>query len=274
MREPDALTQLDSTRLYDRPYKMVMHLLAATVEAGVNLQTHTPVHAVLPGADSEGYWTLETARGTTTARRVIFATNAYTSGLLPEYADAILPSRGTCARVVATASKGPPPLPSCGIAVSSPNTMDSYWGARPDGSFIVGGAGSYRDKRELWERNFDDASLIEPAIPFFEQWAAKNLLGWEGAEVKIENVWTGIMGYTPDDLPHVGLVPGKQGLYICAGFIGHGMPNVLLCAKAVAKLLKDGSPLTESRVPACYETSLERLREAHRDLSPWPKEAP
>ncbi|KAJ2986624.1 hypothetical protein NUW58_g4938 [Xylaria curta] len=138
--------------------------------------------------------------------------------------------------------------------------MDNYWGTRPDGSFIVGGPGSYADKPELWARNFDDASLIEPAVPFFEQWAAKNLVGWEKAEMKIENVWTGIMGYTADDLPHIGPVPDKKGLYVCAGFIGHGMPNVLLSAKAVAKLLKDGSPLAELGVPALYATSAERLR--------------
>ncbi|KAI0438557.1 FAD dependent oxidoreductase [Xylaria telfairii] len=242
------------------PYKMVMHLLAAAVGAGVNLQTHTPVHAVAPEADGEGYWTLETPRGTTKARSVVFATNGYTGGLLPEYVDAILPSRGACARVVAKTAPGPPPLPSCGVVVGSPNSMNNYWGARPDGSFIVGGSASYRNKRELWERNFDDASLIESALPFAEQWAGKNLVGWEDAEMKIENAWTGIMGYTSDDLPHVGPVPGKKGLYVCAGFIGHGMPNVLLSAKGVAKLLKDGSPLAKSGVPACYETSLERLR--------------
>ncbi|KAI1126037.1 FAD dependent oxidoreductase [Nemania abortiva] len=244
------------------PYKMVMHLLEVAVGAGVNLYTHTPVHAVLPEVDSEGYWTLETARGPTKARRVVFATNAYTSGLLAEYADAIVPARGTCARIMPVSSEGPPPMPSCGVVTDSPNTMDSYWGVRPDGSFIVGGAGSYRDKPELWRGNFDDASLIEPALPFFEQWAGRNLLGWEDAETKTDNVWTGIMGYTLDDLPHVGPVPGREGLYICAGFIGHGMPNVLLCAKAVAKLVKDDSPLAGSGVPACYETSLERLRKA------------
>ncbi|KAI0104849.1 FAD dependent oxidoreductase [Nemania sp. FL0031] len=242
------------------PYKMVMHLLEAAVVANVNLYTHTPVHAISPEVDSEGYWTLETARGTTKARRIVFATNAYTSGLLAEYADAILPARGTCALVEPTATGGPPPMRSCGIATKSPNTMDSYWGARPDGGFIVGGAGSYRDQPELWRGNFDDASLIEPAVPFFKQWARKNLVGWEDAEMVMKNVWTGIMGYTPDDLPHVGPVPGREGLYVCAGFIGHGMPNVLLCAKAVAKLVKDNYPLAKSGVPGCYETSSERLR--------------
>ncbi|KAI0157577.1 FAD dependent oxidoreductase [Xylariaceae sp. FL1272] len=256
------------------PYKMVMHLLSGAVAAGVNLQTHTSVRSVSEEADNEGYWTLETPRGDIRAKRVVFATNGYTSGLLAEYIDAIVPSRGTCARVVATKSAGPKFQPSSAVVTRSPNTFDCYWGVRPDGSYIVGGAGSYRDKRELWERNFDDSTLIEPAIPFFEQWAGKNFVGWEDAETKIANVWTGIMGYTADDLPHVGHVPGKDGLYICAGFIGHGMPNVLLCARAIAKLLRDGSSLAQSGIPACYETSSQRLSEARKLLARWPKGVP
>ncbi|KAI1311505.1 FAD dependent oxidoreductase [Xylaria venustula] len=244
------------------PYKMIMHVLATAVKAGVNLQTHTPVRAVSAEADGDGYWTLDTERGSIKAKRVIFATNGYTSGLLPEYAEAISPTRATCAHIVATtpSARGPLPLPSCLIVAGSPNSAGSYWGVRPDGSFIVGGNGSYRERPELWRGNFDDSSLIEPAVPFFERWASGNLVGWGEVETKVENVWTGIMGYTEDDNPHLGSVPGKKGLYICAGFIGHGMPNVLLSAKAVAKLLADGSPLTRSGVPACYETSPERLR--------------
>jgi len=188
-----------------RPYKMVMHLLSSAVTAGVNLQTNTSVHSVSPKADSEGYWTLETPRGNIKAKRVVFATNGYTSGLLPEYMDAIIPSRGTCARIVTTeplpssnndgGRRGRQlPFPSAGVVSKNPNTVDSYWGARPDGSYIVGGATTYRNKRELWQRIYDDSSLIEPAIPFFEQWARRNFVGWEDSETKIANVWTGIMG--------------------------------------------------------------------------------
>ncbi|KAI1816707.1 FAD dependent oxidoreductase [Poronia punctata] len=256
------------------PYKMVMHFLSSAVAAGANLQTHTPVHAVSSVADGEGYWTLQTQRGSIKARRIVFATNGYTSGLLPEYSDAIIPTRGTCARIVAKADIGQLPISSGAVTSKSPNTIDSYWGVRPDGSYIVGGAGSYRHRLELWHRVYDDSSLIEPAIPFFEQWAKENLVGWEGSETEIADVWTGIMGSTSDDLPHVGSVPGKEGLYVCAGFIGHGMPNVLLCAKAVAKHLRDNSPITKSGIPTCYETSVERLERARRDyLARWPQES-
>jgi hypothetical protein len=53
------------------------------------------------------------------------------------------------------------------------------------------------------------------------------------------------------------------------------MPNVFLCAKAVAKHLKDGTPLAESGIPACYETSLDRLQRSHEDfLARWPEDKP
>jgi len=34
--------------------------------------------------------------------------------------------------------------------------------------------------------------------------------------------WTGIMGYTKDEQPIIGQAPGQDGLWICAGFHGHG----------------------------------------------------
>ncbi|KAI2463392.1 FAD dependent oxidoreductase [Annulohypoxylon bovei var. microspora] len=246
------------------PYKMVMHMLAGVVRQGANLQTHTPVHEVSSAADGEGYWTLSTSRGATKARRVVFATNAYTSGLLPEYDDAIYPARGAACRVV------PRPLPearlgSCAVEVKSPATVDCYYGVRPDGSLIVGGAKTaFSARRDLWYRNYDDSTQIEPAVPYFPVWPRRTLAGWEGSTVEVDSVWTGIMGYSADDVPHIGPVSSKPGLYICAGFNGHGMPNVLLCAKGLAKMIRDGSPFSQTGVPACYETGAERLRKISR----------
>ncbi|KAI0835361.1 FAD dependent oxidoreductase [Hypoxylon sp. FL0890] len=244
------------------PYKLVMHLLEGVVKQGVNLHTHTQVYEVSETADSEGYWTLATPRGTTKAKKVIFATNAYTSSLLPEYDEAIYASRGTVCRVVPTSP--PPtevPLGSCALEMKSPDLLDSYYGLRPDGSLIVGGARStFYQKRDEWYRNYDDSALIEPAVPYFDGWAARTFAGWEGTPTKVDRVWTGIMGYSADDAPHIGHVPSKPGLYICAGFNGHGMPNVLLCAKGLAQMIQDGRPFSETGMPACYETSADRLR--------------
>lgn len=192
------------------PYKLVMHLLEGAVRRGVNLQTHTLVHEVSETPDVEGYWEVATSRGAVRGRKVLFATNAYTAGLLPEYDDAIYAARGTVARVVpsstssslsstSTSSRQTPPQPTLG----SCGMPDSYYGARgdADGSLIVGGGGSsYARDRGQWYRNFDDATLIEPAVPYFSGWAGRTLVGWEDGEGgqekagRVERVWTGIRG--------------------------------------------------------------------------------
>ena len=73
------------------PYKLVLHLLAKAVENGVNLQTHTPVTSVSEQPDENGYYTVMTVRGSVRARKVIYATNAYSAALLPELQDKIVP---------------------------------------------------------------------------------------------------------------------------------------------------------------------------------------
>ncbi|KAI1444840.1 FAD dependent oxidoreductase [Annulohypoxylon stygium] len=254
------------------PYKLVMHILAGAVRKGVNLQTHTPVYEVSNAPDWEGYWTLTTARGVIKAKKVIFATNAYTSGLLPEYDDAIYPARGTVCRVVPKPqTPSDVKLGSLAVEIKSPATVDCYYGARLDGSLIIGGAKTtFNDqRRDLWYRNYDDSTLIEPAVPYFPVWPGKALAGWEEKEMQMSSVWTGIMGYSADDAPHVGPVSSKPGLYICAGFNGHGMPNVLLCAKGLAKMIREGSPFSQTGIPACYETGAERLRKiSKRNAAP------
>lgn len=47
--------------------------------------------------------------------------------------------------------------------------------------------------------------------------------------------WTGIMGFSADGMPWVGMVPGMQGVWICAGYSGHGMVEAPGCAGVVAE---------------------------------------
>lgn len=67
------------------------------------------------------------------------------------------------------------------------------------------------------------------------------------------------MGYSSDYLPHVGPVPGKPGQLIIAGFSGHGMPQILLSAKGIAKMIREDAPFEETGIPRWYRTTQERL---------------
>jgi glycine/D-amino acid oxidase-like deaminating enzyme len=83
------------------PYKLVTSLLRLCIDRfSLNLQTNTPVVSVFPSGD--GNWIVETGRGSVTTAKVVFATNAYTSTLLPEFTDKIVPVRGQCSAVVPT----------------------------------------------------------------------------------------------------------------------------------------------------------------------------
>ena len=72
------------------------------------------------------------------------------------------------------------------------------------------------------------------------------------------------MGYSSDFMPYVGEIPHKTNQFILAGFSGHGMPLILLCAKAIARMLRDGKPL--EGVPSVFRVTEERLASRKNEI--------
>ena len=91
------------------PYKFVSRiledlLLSSNLSGTFNLQTLTPVESVTPSTGDR--WTIKTSRGSIIASKVVLATNAYTSHLLPNFADLIVPARGQMSALVPFQSVG------------------------------------------------------------------------------------------------------------------------------------------------------------------------
>lgn len=175
------------------PYKLVLHLLKIAVSRGVNLQTHTPVSEVSATPDpSTGRWTVVTqSRGSIRAKKVVYATNAYTAALAPQYAGKIVPVRGICSRIITPKDKPAPHLP---------NTYSLRWSAalydylipRPDGSIIAGGARrDYLSDPKNWYNNVDDSQLIDFAKHYFDGYMQRRFRGWEDSGAYTDRVWTG-----------------------------------------------------------------------------------
>ncbi|TDZ34528.1 putative oxidoreductase OrdL [Colletotrichum spinosum] len=240
------------------PYKLVLELLGKALGAGVNLQTHTPVTSVAGSPDEEGYLTLTTPRGLIRAGKVVYATNGYTSSVLPEFAEKIIPVRGICSHI--HPGKAPAPLLPHSYMIRWSDSRYEYLIPRLDGSIVVGGARSefYHDLPE-WYHNVDDDGLIESAKTYFDGYMQRVFRGWEDSGAYTSKVWTGIMGYSADSLPHVGAVPGKEQQFIIAGFTGHGMPQVFLSAKGVASMVMEDVDFSETGVPRIYKATRERL---------------
>lgn len=249
------------------PYKLMMHLLGIAASKGLNLQTNTPVTS-LSRSTSTGDWIATTERGSITAPKVIVATNAYTSGLLPEYAGKIVPARGICSRIVVLPGSKHPPL-TCTYGLRLPGLGFDYLIPRNDGSIIVGGGRStFRMHRDQWHNVTDDSTLIKAAEDYFDGYMQRTFVGWEDSGATLDRIWTGIMGYNSDSLPSIGEVPGRKGCYIAAGFEGHGMPVIFLATKGVAKMVNKDVTYEDSGLPIVYKTTKERLVSPRDDMAP------
>ncbi|KAK2008863.1 FAD dependent oxidoreductase [Colletotrichum eremochloae] len=240
------------------PYKLIIHLLSKAIEAGVNLQTHTPVNSVTETPDEDGYLTLATPRGKIRAAKIVYATNAYTSTLLPEFVDKIVPVRGICSHIAP--GKKPSPLLPHSYIIRWSDTEYEYLIPKLDGSIVVGGARSkYYHDLPSWYNNVSDDQLIESAKTHFDGYMQRVFHGWEDSGATTSKVWTGIMGYSSDGLPHIGAVPGRQNQFILAGFTGHGMPQIFLSAKGVASMIMEQKSFKTTGIPRIYEATQERL---------------
>ncbi|KAF7557930.1 hypothetical protein G7Z17_g325 [Cylindrodendrum hubeiense] len=172
------------------PYKLILHLLSKAIDSGVNVQTHTPVTEVTKSPDAEGYFTLTTPRGLIRAKDIVYATNGYTSSLLSEFADKIVPVRGVCCHIKPT--KNPAPFLPNSYMIRWSDTKYEYLIPRLDGSIIVGGARSeYYHELESWYNNVNDDLLIESAKHYFDGYMQRVFHGWEDSGAYTSQLWTG-----------------------------------------------------------------------------------
>jgi sarcosine oxidase subunit beta len=83
------------------------------------------------------------------------------------------------------------------------------------------------------------------------------------ADLRIVDAWSCYYEMTPDDHPVVGAVPGVAGLYIAAGFSGHGFMHAPATAQLVVEQMLDGS----ARTLDIRDLSLERFQTARRPFT-------
>ncbi|KAK1979608.1 FAD dependent oxidoreductase [Colletotrichum cereale] len=224
--------------------------------ARFNIQTNTPVTRLqhLPGsassASGEASWIIHTDRGQVAAKKVLLASNAYTSRLLPSFADLIVPVRGQVAALLpeprAELGRSYVFMASSDASRGEPN-QDDYLIQRPGpGLEMILGGGRARGALKGVGVSEDDE--VDPVVAaYLRRAGAANVdLGGGGGdkeELRASYEWTGIMAFSRDGRPWVGPVPsgpvlgGGEGLWVCAGYTGHGMPQAALCGRAAAGMM-------------------------------------
>lgn len=261
------------------PYKYVGFIVEKLVREGkVNLQTNTPVTKI-EVSDTDGNptntnthpITLHTPRGSIRSRHVLLATNGYTSALLPSYTDLLVPVR--CEMSALHPPKNSTRLPNSygmvGYGNGNPH-HDDYLVQRPfypspngDGSqrgghLMFGGGRTHAMYNCIGESEDD---IVDPGEAAYLRKTLLGALELDGEveelkELRASHQWTGIKGYSRDNMPWVGKVPvstsvvdaegtGREegdvkfhdNLWLCGGYTGHGMPNATLCGKALVKMV-------------------------------------
>jgi hypothetical protein len=276
-----AIIQMPAASLW--PYKLVAWILEnllsmnASSKPSFNLQTNTPATHLQKTTD--GPWIVHTSRGMIAAKNVLLTTNAYTSYLLPAFSDLIVPVRGEMSSLLPPNDMAPgtdnPPLIKtyCFLGNGDQNiNQDDYLVQRPftsngkGGEFMFGGGRSNAAGAGLGVS--DDSEIDPPAAKYLRQELSKVLdLKNDGQELKASYEWSGIMGYSRDEKPWVGEVTedldlgGGKGLWICAGFSGHGMPNTCLSGKAAADMMM-GTSMKDVFLPTAYKLTKERVETA------------
>ena len=203
-----------------QPARLVRRIAAAAVEAGAEIRTGARVD------------TLEDLR----ADHVVIATDGSGRGLIPELDEAIWPARG---QVVATE-------PLAEQFFEYPHYARhgfDYWQQLPDKRIVLGG---FRDFSILAEMTDEEVTTpeIQGALDTF-------LVELLGEAPRVEYRWAGIFGLTQDLLPLVGRVPGHDGVWIAAGYSGHGNVLGFMCGRLVANAIVGGAdPLLELFDPA------------------------
>jgi gamma-glutamylputrescine oxidase len=161
------------------------------------------------------------------AGAVVLATNAYTPLLLPEVG--IAPVR---AQMLATG-------PERRRLVDMPTYSERgfrYWRQLPDGRLLAGGFRHHALEEEVGYETVTTArvqGLLEGEV--------RRL----GAQAPIATRWSGIMGFTETELPVVGPVARRPGIWVCGGYSGHGMGFAFQCARLLADRLTGPSRETQ-----------------------------
>jgi gamma-glutamylputrescine oxidase len=156
------------------------------------------------------------------AERVVIATDGSGRGLLPELDEALWPARG---QVLATA-----PLEQ--RLFDCPHYARhgfDYWQQLPDGRIVLGG---FRDFSILTEMTNEETTTepIQEALDAF-------LVELLGEMPEVTHRWAGIFGLTQDLLPLAGPVPDHDGVWIAAGYSGHGNVLGFMCGDLVARAM-------------------------------------
>ena len=170
---------------------------------------------------------VETTGGRISAGSVVLAVNAWTSELIPEMRDIIVPVRG---QILAYAPLAP--IFTTAIFASLTET-EEYWQQTLDGSIVLGGCRALAPGKDVGVWDTSTTPEVQAAIEQILPRLFPQLSG-----LQVTQRWAGLMDFSPDRIPLVDRVPGLENAWFVGGLSGHGMPFGMLFGQYLAQAVQ------------------------------------
>ena len=217
-----------------QPLSYARGLARAALDHGARIHTGSAVIKI--DRETKG-WRAATAHGETRARRIVLATDAYSTGLWPELV--------TNQLIVTSVQTATGPLPEAlrrtilpgGTVVSDTRRLLHYFRLDTEGRFIIGGRGGVDDvvPDGVYAALRLAAARMYPALAR-AQWPYR---------------WHGRVGLTRDGIPHLAEV--GPGIWTAVGYCGRGVAMATTMGQLLGEMLHRG------RVPVYPVASLKPI---------------
>ncbi len=172
----------------------------------------------------------DTVRGSVSCEMVVYASHLDCRRFSPFLGDEIVPvrSQGLATEPVEHRFRG----------AFSTHWKANQWRQAPSGSLVLGGW-----RHDAWERGYyrTRPEVDEELQAELQSWFEAHFPGV--GPVRVASRWSGIMGWTADQLPLVGPIPGRTGELVAAGFCDAGLSLAFECGRVIARIVTGGEPL-------------------------------
>jgi len=213
------------------PYKVVNGIRELIEKKGSRVLTGCQVTGV--EEDGKGLAVSIRHKGVIRAKQVVYCTNAYTPELLPELASVMTPYRGQMIATDLLSDSLASLMPAMSMTA---NDCNEYFRMHR-GYLLLGGKrhavrGQQKgivDDGEVSPGVYDKLrGFVTETLPFLK-------------DVKFSHTWSGIMCETPDGLPLIGRVPGKENQFILGGLNGYGYGHALQGSMILKDIISTGT---------------------------------
>lgn len=222
----------DTQTGYADPYLTTTAYAQRAKELGVTIQTDTPVTGLqLNGGGAK----VETPQGTFVAPTVILAAGPWTHAL-GHMIGVQFPFEVSRHKVITLKIKQPyrPEWP----IVKDLTTADKIYFRPETGGVVLVGTGDHGDP--IVDPDALTGTVDYDHIHRIDRLISHRMPAFDEAECTAG--WTGPYDITPDWNPLLGQVPGYDGLYVAAGFSGHGFKLAPTLSEALAQTVLGQTP--------------------------------